>query len=199
MKFRANTVDLAIAMFRSATQLVVFIPAHRWWARGDGASAFILPTMVTIFLAQSFATAARARGRSRWWGALAILGPVGLALIFRRPLRPVPVVTGLSEPPPASPFILGAVAVAQAIIVIHCVATYPWDKPLQWVGESSCYLAISSSMMPSLSRTLMDRGYPAAWAAFGLLGPIGLIVVFSLPDRTVQPARGFAVQPPGRG
>ena len=198
MKIRANAVNFGISILLVVWQLASVPRAHHWWAIGRHAAALVDPLFPTVVLSFSLISAARLRGRSIGSGALSVLGPIGVAVIYRWPLVPIPVAAVVPEPPPASPVILGAVTIAQLIIVVHTVSTYPWDKPLQWVGDLLLYLVVSFSMMPPLSRSLLDRGYPAAWAALGLLGPIGLIVVFTLPDRTVQPARGFAVEPPER-
>ena len=156
--------------------------------RLSGVVDYLLPTMQLAF---GLMGAAKARGRSVAWGLLAVVGPVGVAVVYRWPLRVVPV--ALPPPPPRSPLIVGAVTLAQIIIVVHTVATYPWDHPHQWIGDLIAYGFVSTAMIPPLVRPLLDRGYGTSWAALALLGPPGLIVIYFLPDRTRWPAAGFAV------
>ena len=123
-----------------------------------------------------------------------MIGPVGVPAVYRWPLRAIPLAEANPPPPPHSPVIEFAVIAAQVTIVIHSVATYPWDKRYQWAGDLFCYCFVSMAMMPSLSRTLTDRGYSSTWALLAPLGPAGLAVVYLLPDRHARPALGFQVE-----
>ena len=57
------------------------------------------------------------------------------------------------------------------------------------------FLAVLTvSIVRNLVRATSQRGYGMAWGLFGLLGPIGVIVVYCLPDRCPH-QRGFPIEP----
>jgi hypothetical protein len=191
----AYTLDLGTSIVYAVWQVAVLPSIHRKWATGDHLSAvleLLLPTAPLFF---NLMSAARARGRNFGWGVLALLGPIGVAVVYRWPLRAEPDVP--AEPGQGfQPNTLAIVCpVVQAILVVHTICTYPWDNPFQWVGDLMLFLLVSIFVCAWLGQVAESRGHPRAWGALGLLGLIGFAVTYTLPDRTLRPARGFPIEP----
>ena len=184
-------VSLAWAVW----QIAALYFGWREWLRGDRVEAILGLCLPTFSLAMDLLVAAGARGISRWWALSATLGPIGIAMVYRNPALPLPVERFPAPPPEERPDAVAFATIVQCILVLHLVLTYPWDHRFAWVPNAVLYLCVSLIAMPSLSRTLMNRAYPTEWAAVALLGPIGLVIIACLPDRTVNPARGFPVEP----
>ncbi len=196
MKVRANTADVGWGIFLAGWQVAVLPSALRSWTAGSRLSAVLDVLAPTVQLWINLMFAAKARGHSFAWGVSAVLGVVGIAIIYRWPLRVLPEDT--DDPGPGfQPNGLAIVfPVVQVILVFHAALTYPWDsKPHEWVGDLFLYLLVSAFMLAWVGQAATNRGYHRCLGALGLLGPIGLAIIYGVPDRTIQPARGFPIEP----
>ncbi len=189
----ANVVDFGAAALFALWQFASVVPACRSWSIGNRSSAVLDVLFPTMMLFSQLLAAARARSRSAGWGLLAIVGPIGVAFVYRWPLLPPP------EVPPGTGFQPNGLAVVfpvvQLILALHTSLTYPWDRPHQWVDDLGLYLLVSVFTVAWAGQVATQRGWSRGWGVLGLLGPVGLPVPYCLPDRTIRPARGFPITP----
>ena len=81
------------AVVLGGVQLGILFMANDWRATGEPSAvvaAVAYPAAVTLLLAWNLAAAAVARGHARAWGGMAVLGLVGVAVVYRLPDRSDP-------------------------------------------------------------------------------------------------------------
>ncbi len=97
--------------------------------------------------------------------------------------------------------LLNAIVIASVQVVIGSVpvpeftgvgrTTYPGVQPeVIWVGWALMSLLLGWNFAVAAA----GRGHSRTWSLFAVLGPIGVAVVYGLPDRT-RGGRGFPIEP----
>ena len=83
--------------------------------------------------------------------------------------------------------------VAFFFLLVQYSVMSPLTLPIMAVA-GAIMLATGVYAIVGFRRMAVGKGQPGGWMWMGLLGTIGLIVVFLLPDRS-DAIRGFSVEP----
>ncbi len=84
-------------------------------------------------------------------------------------------------------------AAAQSLVVVAAIVP-PSLLPDKWPEFALTFVVATFDLGRRLADVADRRGHANAWGWMAVLGPIGVVVVYFLPDRTAHPGHGFPVE-----
>ena len=89
--------------------------------------------------------------------------------------------------------IVGALQAAALCMAADCMTTAMYADPKTVVAFAIWPALLGAVLIYGLRIHARDSGYSASWGWLGLLGLVGVAVVYCLPDRSDR--RGFPIEP----